>query len=166
METLETLSKHWVKMWTSCPHAKTKNNLYSYIQLSREKKLTEIVSYAFIRKPMYSANLEKTRKISICSQRSMHWKCALERCFPSPEESVRPHFPALSKPGLISPAPRQFALVVYPANCSKVAPGAHSTHNSHCPPETWGMFGDAAFKTFLAQLSHLLPRKLKPLPAI
>lgn len=164
--SMETLSKHCIKMWTSCPHTKTKNNLYSYIQPSREKNLTEIVSYAFIHKPMCSANLEKTRKISICSRRPMHRTCALKRWFSSPEESVRSHFPAQFKPGLISPAPPQFALAVYPANCSKVTPGAHSTYNSHCPPETRWMFGNAAFETFLAQLSHLLPSKLKPLPAI
>lgn len=96
---------------------------------------------------MYSANLEKTSKISVHSQRSMHWNCALERCFPSPEERARPPFPARSKPGLISAAPCRFALAAYPARCSEVAPGAHNAHSSHCPPETWGTFGDTASKT-------------------
>lgn len=115
---------------------------------------------------MYSANLEKTRKISDHSQRSMHWNCALERRFPSPEERVRPSFPARSETGLISVSPCPSALAGNPLTVWKchleltvlTAATALWRHRGH-----WETLLKDTF-AFLAQLSVLLSSKLKSLP--
>lgn len=63
------------KSCTSGSHAKLENNLYSYIQLSRKKKLTETMSYAFIHKPANHCTRptwKKQKELSVHSQRFMH----------------------------------------------------------------------------------------------
>lgn len=132
---------------SASPYAKTKNNLYSYIQLSRKKKLTETMSYAFIHKPANQCTQptwKNQNELSVHSQSSCTENCALERRFP--EERVRPSFPARPKSGLISIALWQFALAGYPAHRSEVAAGAHRPCSSHCPSETQWMLGVTATK--------------------
>lgn len=80
---------------------------------------------------MFSANLEKTRTISVCSQRSTHWNCALESHFPSSEERVRPSFPARSKWGLISVSPCPFAPAVQKCHLELTALAAATTLRRH-----------------------------------
>ena len=124
----------------------TKNNLYSYIQLSRKKSSQKLLVMPSSINQCTRPTWKKQARFQFVA-RGPCTETALERCFPSLEERVRPPFPARSEPGLISAAPCQFPLAVYPARCLEVAPGAHGTRSSHCPPETQGVFGDTASKT-------------------
>lgn len=147
--TLEHFVLETLRSCTSSPHAKLENNLYSYIQLSREKKAHrnyELCLHPQTSQPMYSANLEKNKKsFQSIARGSCTENCALER--PFPEERVRPCFPARAKSGLISTAPWQFARAGYPAPRSEAAAGAHSSCSSHCPSGTRWMLGVTARKT-------------------
>lgn len=70
---------------SASPYAKTKNNLYSYIQLSRKKKLTETMSYAFIHKPANQCTQptwKNQNELSVHSQRFMHWKLCSGKAIP------------------------------------------------------------------------------------
>lgn len=111
-----------------------------------KKSSQELFTCAFTHNPAHSANLEKTSKISVRSQRSVRSSWALERHFPPPEERMRPPLPASCEPGLTSAALCQLTHAVYLAPWLQWAHGSHSSLAATALWRHQGTFGDTASK--------------------